>query len=369
MPAYRTRIALGMSATSSMVGTLVRINNPGYFTAHYSNPSAVGPFDPKQASAIGFLPVTPVFSHSGIANLDSIGADNAAKLAFVRKAKGVNRAFQSGVFLGELAEACRMIKNPAYALRRGIPDYLKALKVRRSGVLGTKNRAHRSKVLEKILQETWLEYSFGWTPLLKDIDQGAEALAKAVVRPSRPKLQYVSGVGKASYSSSRRFLTASQGPLQLWTTEITTLSQRTRYYGSIRVMNPSDAPFRHFGVNLAEFIPTAWELVPWSFFVDYFANIGDMLDCATFIRSDLSWLNKGEILETVVSYSPWTNPAVNPPTVVSGGQAEFALRSIARGVYSGSLVPNLEFRLPLSGKKIANIAALLPALKRLTPFF
>jgi hypothetical protein len=34
----------------------------------------------------------------------------------------------------------------------------------------------------------------------------------------------------------------------------------------------------HFGLNLPDLVPAAWELVPWSWVVDYFTTVGAYLD-------------------------------------------------------------------------------------------
>jgi hypothetical protein len=44
-----------------------------------------------------------------------------------------------------------------------------------------------------------------------------------------------------------------------------------------------------WGFNPAQFLPTAWELLPWSFLVDYFATIGDYLDASFTNTATLKW--------------------------------------------------------------------------------
>jgi hypothetical protein len=49
---------------------------------------------------------------------------------------------------------------------------------------------------------------------------------------------------------------------------------------------------RLLGVSWEDLIPTAWELIPYSFLIDYFTNIGDVLEGWSVHQSDLGWSAK-----------------------------------------------------------------------------
>jgi hypothetical protein len=57
------------------------------------------------------------------------------------------------------------------------------------------------------------------------------------------------------------------------------------------------------GFDLKAFIPTVWEVIPYSFLVDYFVNIGDMLEAATTDTSIVKRLSKVVIEEWVLETS------------------------------------------------------------------
>lgn len=44
------------------------------------------------------------------------------------------------------------------------------------------------------------------------------------------------------------------------------------------------------GLTIQEFVPTVWELIPYSFVVDYFTNIGDVVNYA--YSANLNWVYK-----------------------------------------------------------------------------
>jgi hypothetical protein len=46
------------------------------------------------------------------------------------------------------------------------------------------------------------------------------------------------------------------------------------------------------GFGWKEFLPSVWNLLPWSFLVDYFVNVGDILAAATTCTDGVMWVNK-----------------------------------------------------------------------------
>lgn len=361
---YKQRIAQGLSATTSLDGELTRVINPGWFTSEW-RANQVGVPVQKQY-VYGYLPATLPGTIPDTTSL-FVAADNAAKIAVARQIKKTYRAFQGGTFLGELGEAVRMVKSPARSLRGGVGDYLTALKKRQRRL--PVNPTHRRETAKKVLADTWLEYSFGWTPLLRDIEDGVKAISRASPRPEQPKLKRVYAE-ESSSSTSSSTVGAYQNRLHIVNCNmVETVTASVKYYGAVRVENPSSVPFRYWGVSLDDFAPTAWNLLPWSFFADYFANIGDIIECATLLRSMVSWCNKGTLKTVRYKAFPYMHFDSQLRTGwVVGGNAEFERREVSRTQHVSGFVPTLQFRLPGTGRKIANIAALLPQLRNLTPF-
>jgi len=178
-----------------------------------------------------------------------------------------------------------MVRRPAETLRRGLDSYIGALKKRSRGIPMTREG---SRIRKKILADTWLEYSFGWVPLISDTMSGAEALAawhvgreglderrnriSAVGRDQAVTGSTTYGLNDAFYSKVRHVLTNRvEGETSV--KYIARLSYKTAVpkESAKRLMQLS-------GFTLMEFIPTAWELLPWSFLIDYFSNVGDVLE-------------------------------------------------------------------------------------------
>jgi hypothetical protein len=118
-------------------------------------------------------------------------------------------------------------------------------------------------------------------------------------------------------------------------------------------------------------IPTAWELIPYSFVADYFANIGDMLAANAINMSSIRWWNQCIIRESVTTnlyvagiakkpgpYERFTQQIVSPGSIVATSKL------VERSVGTASLVPTLEFRLPFCDTQWINLSALFAQARR-----
>jgi hypothetical protein len=139
--------------------------------------------------------------------------------------------------------------------------------------LGSVPKGVRRK--SKALANNWLEYHFGWEPLVKDIGSAIETLQAPP--PKRKKV-----TAKASASSKASFHPGGASPV--WVDDISTV--KARLSAKISVSNPNLYLANQMGfINP---LSVAWELVPFSFVVDWFGNVGDVLSSMTdFIGLDV----------------------------------------------------------------------------------
>lgn len=229
-----------------------------------------------------------------------VSADNAARMAFYKRLKDKQVAFTGLTFLGELRETLRMIRNPAMGLRRGLDRYMDTVKKR------TKRTNKRN--LNRIVAETWLEHAFGWTPLINDVKNAGEALNRDLDRYA-VSYSRVSGTGREETSSFGN-LTSNQGYgyyLKYTMIRHTETYVSVRYYGEVssECDNPKPARLDLFGVSWREIVPTAWELVPYSFLVDYFTNVGDVLEAWSTRTSNVRWSARSVRMKAISSVTDW----------------------------------------------------------------
>jgi len=118
------------------------------------------------------------------------------------------------------------------------------------------------------------------------------------------------------------------------------------------------------GFNLEEFVPTIWEIIPFSFVVDYFANVGEMLSLHTTDLSWVDWVNQSEQLDFLgqpyFSLFPKVQATREYKRVgdTMFGSCKFHYRKTRRTAATFSDLP-LQFNLPGSPNQYANLGALL----------
>lgn len=305
------------------------------------------------------------FSATNPSDISTTSADNRALGSFVSRVAQVNTTFQGGVFLGELAQAIHGIRHPAEGLRKLVDSYRhRATKLR--SVEGF--RVMRIP-FEKHLAELWLEHAFHWTPLFHDVQDAVSAAAELTLKDaSRPKSRPVRAQATVVTNSQ-----TTDGGIQsfggLRWKIYETLSDRCTvvYRGAVRVESLTSlaGKTKLLGFNPGSFLPTAWELVPYSFLIDYFTNVGDIMTGLSFPTANLRWSNRTIVREASVERWAVSNPAVYSGDLTyrlssfSAPRVETNRRLISRSSYNGSFIPSLQLEVPGSGsKKWLNIAAL-----------
>lgn len=92
--------------------------------------------------------------------------DNLARANFYKKLRNLHTQFEGYIFLGELMETLHMLRNPFVGIRNLSKDFLDTLRKRK--------RANPKKWLNDA-GSAWLEQSFGWNPLMNDINDAVKA--------------------------------------------------------------------------------------------------------------------------------------------------------------------------------------------------
>jgi len=303
-------------------------------------------------------------------------AEARASSRFLSAIRSAEVKVSGPTFLGELRQTLQMLRKPATALQDSIGRYL--------GDVRTRNQANRSRnykrkprqyarELSKIAAGSWLEYSFGWVPLLYDINGAKEAYDDLFEIDRHVR---ISGGGHdskliASSTVSNPLTLGGAGIFFLRNQKI--ISHETiRYRGGVRAQAATTAWDRaaRFGFTPSEFIPTAWELLPWSFLVDYFVNIGDIINAAVVDRTNVTWVNrswvkKAEKIQSCDIDRNWLKVTfVTPNTLLSvdssPGFSRWRKSIVNRSVGNVNAIwPTLTFSYPGSNTRLLNCAALL----------
>jgi hypothetical protein len=356
---HKRRIREGIDCTTEM-----RAQHLNYSAAHHNyvlqKTNLVG-----QAYAYGFRGDIGAWLQdpSGLPSLSIDEADNIARENALKKILSVQRKFQSGVALGELAETIRLIRNPMGAIFEDTLQYCDTLRKRARIYKRLKDR-------RKLLTDSWLQYSFGVMPLFNDIQNAAEAAASIVTY----KLPRETVTGRGSYSGKNQGpdLTEYIGHIMLKYRMEVRARTSVKYTAQVAVNNDTSADsLETLGLTWGNFLPTVWEVIPYSFLVDYFTNCGTVIDSLAVNEARINWCMRGSEISRVTAYGKYDVQIMDPPEgnmtykwlEKSGATMPYYEdRSLTRDGGQPLPVPTLRFKLPFkSPKKVLNMAALLLA--------
>jgi hypothetical protein len=315
---------------------------------------------------------THFFVPTGTVTEDS-GVYESALGNFLSNAHEAVAPFLGGAFMAELKETLKMIRRPASALRDGITEYLKRSRQRL--------RRERFRTSRKVLAGTWLEYVYGWRPLVADIEAACSAYDTL-----QGKIETFRAEGASSKTwgkKSSKFADAIGGTNYGRIIKVRTEYNQDRVQFKGVVVEKFDETFqlgasstvqRACGFDLHSFIPTAWELIPYSFVADMFTNIGTILNSTYGATATWSWKSVSRDTKLIGTQSieiDRTNaylpryPSMGPGSRVRFNR-EFCSDSTCEKVHFSRSdpvirLPSLVISLPGSAWSWANLAALIAA--------
>lgn len=216
------------------------------------------------------------------------------------------------LFLGELSETIRMLRNPLNAAQQMVSKYVNTLETTRDYVRKHYRRRprearrtfreRRMNAVKNGMSGSWLELQFGMIPLVSDVkDILGTALELASGRYNRKRLQSRSAEFKYANESY------STNPVQTCIlhdsrkTSVTTANVQYVCGMNSELAAPTslmEEARKRMGFSFQNFVPTIYELIPWSFLIDYFVNLGDIIEAACTDTSSVAWISKTVRLST-----------------------------------------------------------------------
>jgi hypothetical protein len=363
-PLWRSQVKAGVNATTPASGTMVTVNEPGFL--NFFGIIAIKPQYGNTETTYQLIGVPQLqFWRSNevtVPNSVVTEVTNRAIRKFIDVCDQARSSIEFGQDLGEWKETLHGVLHPLQSLREFTFSHLaKVTKL-------TRTVKHKAS-LSKMVADTWLEFKFGWNPLAADVGQGIAALAN---NKNHVDVQPVRASAKGDFpvfeSTDLNHTTLGGGSCHVRTR--VTGSYYYTFRGAIKTgaNKGSIGLMQNLQLDLPHFVPTIWDLLPYSWIADYFTNIGDVLRSFSFQSSNLTWGNVTARTEyqydwtyrfVLDNYDPFfyyvklaDDSSVNPSATVV---------SFQRSVMSqGSLIPTFAITLPLgSWKPWANMAALL----------
>lgn len=295
-----------------------------------------------------------------------------AAVEFYKKARQAQTQLQALVVTGEFAQTLAGIKHTVTTIRNGMWGYLDTLRKEKSKRGRRRTlREHNHREITEYLSDQWLSYSFGWKPLLSDLDDSMKYLATdtEVLSESVP----VKAVGKKSAGGFSGVQSGAGFEHRTYSEETVTAT----YHGKVS-RNVSgfalfgDATSARAGLDPSNWLPSIWELIPYSFLIDYFSNVQEVISAYTFNQQSTMWVNRTirrEVKTYPVDPRPTGLPSGGTVDVLEPGEHTWTYTSVDRKGGEGPGVPSLALQIPGFGStKWLNMATLIASSKGMSPY-
>lgn len=214
----------------------------------------------------------------------------------------------------------------------------------------------------------WLETVFGWRPLASDLDAGAEALARLAQQRST-RYVIVRGFGVEESTTKTAFISAGSGYTSTKYRVFKNQYVSVRYIGEVQVQPARETPMLALGLHLNDVLPSLYELVPWSFLLDYFVNLGDVIEGLATQTDNIIWTERNNFQrnKSFIGDVCWSSNAASnvKRRSLSPGIAVWSIVNFNRARTSSNVSIPLTWRIPgIGSTKWANMAALAVKVKR-----
>lgn len=232
------------------------------------------------------------------------------------KIKG--NSFDGGTFLGEGKQALQFIGDTAHSIAK-CAHHIRSGDLRNAArALGhnwrgdvfsysVRGRRFRTPGMKKnilpnsakFFSSAWLQLQYAWKPLLADVHDGAEAVASMVNKPTRTTIRlshFRENSGNNIPGQSINALMNARARTTVW------------WKISFEKLPEISFPDR---MGLSDPVNVLWELVPYSFVVDWFLPIGAYLE-AHATSAHLRQLKAVKIVESRKITERWTSWKLNP---------------------------------------------------------
>jgi len=382
---WRKKIRDGANATSgySRSGSFLVSSEPGeaVFTGSFKHQTSVYPaaysegYLPTKETVKGFASPMVIPGHLAVS---SDKANAAALTETYKKVLKAQRQLNGSAVVAEFAETLHMFGRPFKSVVDLTHRHLNRLTKERRRLKGP--TARKKEDWADIVSSTYLEYAFGLAPLINDTKAVAEALARWNLEGQEeilaPKKKAVGrGSDKSSSSTIRAFgFDVPSRYLAFLEVKKKTTEARAQYVVGLSATLQADFQSNERLIQLLGFSPSDWlpglyEGVPWSWLLDYFTNVGDVLEAACTSTADVKWISKTLSTRTEEETSincdtsklkVYASQGCLGPTYRGhGGRFKIVTQSMVRTSEPSLGIPPLVLEFPSRATQFINMAAVL----------
>lgn len=261
-----------------------------------------------------------VIADNGAVNTSALlAAIDITRLYKVAKTSALSKVDQnlaSGlVGLGELRATLTSLINPLASIRQ----YISAKNRRR-----LMRRMPPDGGVSKALANEYLAFYYGLLPFCRDIESYIDAYVKSGAQ--RARITARGGASDTHTSQTQETWTPVSGVSSyshLFTHEVQVEVRSGILY------EPTPMTWQKaYGVRFSDFFDAAYQLTPWSFFVDYFSNLGKLVNALT-PRPGVTYLASWTTMAaTITDRAECTGGGMGYPWTWTRGNTEWAQRVI-----------------------------------------
>lgn len=354
--------------------------NPGSVTRTHAGTDPFGCYVRGNRVLVTMTDYIPSFSWNQF-TINAQKANDKASENLINDYRKVLTKWSSGQFIGELAETVRFLVSPCRTLVKHTGEMIGNMRrIQHKNWRRAKRRAsHPSKQpldsqALKHATDTWLGYRFGAVPLLNDVRDANRAL-QGFLEHNPETVIRLKGSGKWTeefkqtvrgiHSYSDKFGRGTVGDSTLFDFDYYVKEEQSFIYiGAFKSSVPSgEMPFWDaIGLSPDQWVPTVYEIIPLSFMVDYFSNMGKVIDAASFQMINLHWLCYNKRQDIYYKVSPLRRNELADPlahifeSYGYGGGVEDRHVLVQRGATSTVTVPTLRFKIPGAGQGLNTLA-------------
>lgn len=195
-----------------------------------------------------------------------------------------NTDFQGLVSLGEAPKTLALIGQTATrlagalrSLKRGdVSSVLSSLGLETGkhsrSLTRRANTARKRGNLRQFAADSWLEVKYGWKPMLSDIEAAAEATAKGWQK--EPADIFIQAGKRRTVDARKR-----PGNVSYEGHPVGKYKYSNGYSVKVAILDPTTRNLQ--GLGLLNLASVAWELIPYSFVLDWFLPVGDFINAQT----------------------------------------------------------------------------------------
>lgn len=230
----------------------------------------------------------------------------------------------AGEIIADYAKTVSMLRRPF----KGATDLV-------SRIVKARNRSLKKSAsnLAQANANAWLEYSYGWRPLLLDAEKVIDFTHKK--REFGREVRVARAEEKRVFNPTRDFSFGSTADPKWNRTGTVTREQTCRACSgvmySLNNCTTSDMLAKLLGTRACDLPSTAWELIPFSFVVDWFANVG-------------AWIRASVPDPSVVIQAAWTTSIYRDVLITKNATFNYS-EYVSPGVYARASAPMNDIQL------------------------